>query len=95
MRLNGEGAIDLFAHHPEVAHEGWFGWQATVKVERINVRGGPGTGEPIVAHLDRDNLVRVVGRDGDWYRVMLPLELPAGTDKSAWIYRNLLKRLDR
>ena len=95
LRLNGEGAIDVFAHHPEVIHEDWFGWQARVKGRRINVRGGPGIGHPIVDHLDQDTRVRVVGRDGDWYRVILPSGASAGAHRQAWIYRNLLKRLDR
>ena len=95
LRLNGEGAIDVIAHHPQVVQEDWFGWQAAVKGKRINVRGGPGTGHPIVAHLEQDNRVRVVGRQGDWYRVILASESPAVMHKPAWIYRNLLRRLAR
>ena len=95
LRLNGDGAINVLERHPEVAREAWFGWQATVKGDRINVRGAPGTGHPIVAHLDKGSRVRVVGQRGDWYMVMLPAKSSAGGGEPAWIYKNLLRRLDR
>lgn len=94
LRLSGEG-VDVFARHPEVVYEDGFGWQARVKSKSINVRGGPGTGHPVVAHLDQDTRVRVVGSDGDWYRVILPSGSPVATHKPASIHGNLLKRLDR
>ena len=95
LRLNGDGAVDVLERHPEVMHEDWFGWPARVRGKQINVRGGPGTNHPIVAHLDEGSRVRVVGHRGDWYRVVLPSASMVDGVGSVWIYRNLLRRLDR
>jgi len=38
----------------------------------LNVRSGPGTEFTIVGGLGYDQEATVLGRDGDWYRIMLP-----------------------
>lgn len=90
IRLNGDGAIDLMKSHPEIADEAWFGWTAEVTGERINVRGGPGTRHKIVARLDKGSTVRVIGRRGDWYMVVLPADDAPGDENIAWIYKTLV-----
>ncbi|MCB1800487.1 MAG: SEL1-like repeat protein [Gammaproteobacteria bacterium] len=91
LRLNGDRTVNLFEDHPELAYESWFGWGAEVRGERINVRGGPGTSHKIVASLDKGSEVRVVGRRGDWYMVVLPGDGGDG-DRVAWIFGSLLSR---
>jgi hypothetical protein len=93
IRLNGDPRLDLLANHPEVAREDWFGWQATVNGERINVRGGPGTGHEIVAQLEKGASVRVIGQRDKWLMVVLPD--PATEGGIAWIYQSLLSSASR
>ncbi|MCB1790579.1 MAG: SEL1-like repeat protein [Gammaproteobacteria bacterium] len=91
LRLNGDRSVNLLDEHPEVVEENWFGWTGEVSGERINVRGGPGTNHKIVATLTRGTLVRVVGRRGDWFMVVLPDDDGNMThNRTAWIYRTLL-----
>lgn len=87
IRLNGDPSVKLLEEHPEVAREPWFGWTTRVKGDRINVRGGPGTDQKVVAQLDKDSELRVIGRRGDWYMVVLP---PSQDGKVAWIYKSLV-----
>lgn len=92
VRLNGDLDIRLLERHPEVAREDWFGWQARVEGERINVRDGPGTDHRIVAQLEKDSLVRVIGRRGDWY--MVSREQAKGGN-IAWIHKSLVSATAR
>lgn len=92
IRLNGDRAVDVMKSHPEVAAESWFGWTAEVTGARINVRGGPGTQHKIVAHLDKGARVRVVGRRGDWFMVVLGVDNNTGDENVAWIYKTLVSR---
>ena len=84
VRLNGDPEVALLQRHPELAGEDWFGWQARITGDRINVRGGPGTQHPVVTQLDQGTIVRVIGQRDEWYLVVLD----GGT--TAWIHRVLV-----
>jgi len=84
VRLNGDAEVELLQRHPELVGEGWFGWQARITRDRINVRRGPGTQHRVVTQLDQGDTVRVIGQRGDWYMVVLD------DDATAWIYKALV-----
>lgn len=88
-RLNLDPGFDLVTHHPELIDESWFGWSGRVNGQRINVREAPNTQSAIVAKLESDMPVRVLGRSGDWLQVVLSDE--AGSDRLAWIYHSLIR----
>lgn len=92
VQLNGDSTVHLLERHPEIAKESWFGWTATVKGDRINVRAGPGTEHRVVAQLDQDTTLRVIGRRGDWLMVVLP---SATGQVHAWIYKTLVREISR
>lgn len=92
VRLNGDPALDLLQAHPELAREAWFGWAATIDSDRINVRAGPGTGHKIVASLEKNAQVRIVGTRGEWLMVALP---PAKGGTVAWIHKSLVSSVGR
>lgn len=92
LRLNGDPSLDMLETHPEVAEEAWFGWPGTVTRDKINVRAGPGTRHKIVDKLEKGTEVRVVGRRGDWWMVVLP---NATKGEYAWIYKSLLSSASR
>lgn len=94
IRLNGDPKLDLLGNHPEVAREDWFGWQATVTGEQINVRAGPGTDHKIVSKLQKGAAVRVIGHRGKWLMVVLPAA-DGGEGEIAWIYQSLLSSASR
>lgn len=87
IRLNGDPSVRLLENHPEVAGEDWFGWRVRVVGERINARDGPGTDHGVVAQLEQDSELRVIGSRGDWYMVVLP---PVEDGKIAWIFKTLV-----
>lgn len=87
VRLNGDASVDLLQRHPEIASEPWFGWEATVQGERINLRGGPGTGHKVVGQIEKDARVRVIGSRDDWLMVVVP---GSGDGQIAWIYKSLV-----
>jgi TPR repeat protein len=89
VRLNGDRDLKLLQNHPELADEDWFGWPAVVTGERINVRSGPGTSHAIVIQLTKGTRVRVIGRRGEWYMVVLP-STDDGSETTAWIFKRLL-----
>ncbi|MBX2998319.1 MAG: SH3 domain-containing protein [Caldilineaceae bacterium] len=62
------------------------GAQATVIVEGLNVRGGPGTDFPIVGSLVQGNSVSILARNeaGDW----LQIETPQGM---GWVFAPLVE----
>ena len=90
IRLNGDPAVNLLEMHPELPQQSWFGWQAEIKGERINLRGGPGTDHKVVAQLEEGTRMRVIGERGEWYMVVL-----SGVDagRVAWIHRTLVRPL--
>lgn len=90
-RLSDDPALDLYALHPEVIGEPWFGWSMRVRGDRINLRSGPGTEYAVVTQVDQGSALRVVGRRGDWYRV----QVPGGRKDTAWIYKTLVSRDNR
>jgi len=92
IQLNGDPSVNLLDNHPEVAQEEWFGWTARVSGERINARGGPGTDHKIVAQIEQGTALRVIGRRGDWYMVVLAPNLGG---KVAWVYKTLVSEADR
>ena len=93
MRLAGDSHVDILSSLPELAQEPWFGWSGQVTGDRINVRAAPATTEPIVAKLEKGQVVRVLGRHGKWLRVQLPKTADNKDDppRLAWVYHSLLK----
>ncbi|MFQ5542307.1 MAG: SH3 domain-containing protein [Candidatus Binatia bacterium] len=57
---------------------------AVVKVERANVRKGPGTGYPILFKADIGVPFRVLGKKGNWVRARF------ANGERGWIFRKLL-----
>ena len=51
----------------------------------VNVRAGPGTGNPVLFHVARDQQVVEVTRTGDWVQVQVPGEA------DGWIHQSLLE----
>jgi len=88
-KINLDSRVDLIKLHPELINKDWFGWQATVTRDRINVREKPSTKSKIVGKLTKTTEVRVIGRKGDW----LQIKYTSDDDKQshvAWVYRLLL-----
>jgi hypothetical protein len=56
-----------------------------VTADVVNVRTGPGTGNPVLLHATRGQQATELARDGDWIQVHLPDEATDG-----WIHRSLL-----
>jgi len=52
----------------------------------VNVRAGPGTGNPVLFHVSRDQQVVELTRTGDWIQVQVPGEAADG-----WIHQSLLE----
>lgn len=92
LRLAGDTTLeDLFLIVPDLKDEPWFGWDAEVLGNRINVRAGPGTSHRIVGTLTRGERVRVLGRRGDWLRIRVPESAESDHSGLAWVYHSLLK----
>ncbi len=90
MRLAGDLDLNLLVSLPQLISEPWFGWNARVKGDRINVRAGPGTKYRIVAKLNKGQELRVLERHGDWLHIQLPANKEGNADL-AWVYHSLLK----
>lgn len=86
-RLNGDPKLRLAENYPELADQPWFGWPATVKSNRVNVRSGPGTKFKVVVQLNKNDTVKIVGTQNNWYLV----RIPGHEDKVSWMYNTLLK----
>ena len=54
-------------------------WTATVEASKLNVRGGPGDGYPVIETLEQGAAVTVVSQSGAWIRLDRPEE--------AWVAR--------
>lgn len=92
LELATDPALDLLKKQPGLANEDWYGWNARVTRDRINVRRGPSVDASVVMQLDQDALVRVIGRSGDWWRVVIAQD---NTREQTWIWGALLRRVDR
>ncbi len=90
-RLIGDVGTELIDQHPELLGEPWFGWYGRINGERINVRAEASTNAAIVAKLEKDEQVRVIGRKGQWLLCVLP---EGHETQRAWIYANLVSRLE-
>ncbi|NKB48788.1 MAG: SH3 domain-containing protein [Alphaproteobacteria bacterium] len=68
-------------------------WQGTIRVKKLNVRGGPGEGYDIVAKLKRGDKVTAVDQSGRWVRV-IGLKTDDGDENSpeieAWVHKSFL-----
>ncbi len=69
-------------------------WQGTIRVKKLNVRGGPGEGYDIVARLKRGDKITAIDQAGRWVRV-IGLK-PAGggenaPDIEAWIHQSFVR----
>lgn len=83
---------ELLKRYPDLLDQTWFGWKGHVRSDSINVREKPTTDSAIVTKLDKSAEVRVVGEQGDWLQVVLPV--PDAAPQLAWIYRSLVQRIE-
>lgn len=69
-------------------------WQGTIRVKKLNVRGGPGEGYDIVAKLKRGDKVTAVDKTGRWVRV-IGLKADGGgedaPDIEAWVHQSFVR----
>jgi hypothetical protein len=56
----------------------------------VNVRAGPGTDNPVLFHVARDQQVVELTRTGNWIQVQIPDEAADG-----WIHQSLLQVVER
>ena len=56
----------------------------------VNVRAGPGTDNPVLFHVARDQQVVELTRTGNWVQVQIPDEAADG-----WIHQSLLQVVER
>ena len=56
----------------------------------VNVRAGPGTDNPVLFHVIRDQQVVELTRTGNWVQVQIPDEAADG-----WIHQSLLQVVER
>jgi hypothetical protein len=58
--------------------------------EVVNVRAGPGMGEPVLFHAYRDQQAEELERTGEWIHVTIP-----GQPSDGWIHQSLLQIVGR
>jgi curli biogenesis system outer membrane secretion channel CsgG len=60
---------------------------ATVEVtgSTVNVRSGPGTGNPVLGTVRRGDRLPILGESGSWYQIRLP------DGREGWIYNKLVR----
>jgi TPR repeat protein len=92
VRLNDDQNVDLVGRHPDLVAENWFGLPAVVIGDRINARAGPGTHHGVVAQLDKGTELRIIGRRGQWYMVVIANSPSASI---TWIFESLLSKQNR
>lgn len=51
------------------AEDGENSWEGTVRAKTLNVRAGPSTGQPIVAKLNRGDIVEAFDEQGRWVHI--------------------------
>ena len=51
----------------------------------VNIRKGPGTNYPILTTAKKSTKLKVIGKNGNWYQIILP------DGKIGWIYKSLVK----
>ncbi|HYC76720.1 MAG TPA: SH3 domain-containing protein [Planctomycetota bacterium] len=61
---------------PDAASQDSFPWFGRVSATELNVRGGPSEAHSPVRKLGVGDVVKVVGRNGDWLKVEIPGGLP-------------------
>ena len=69
-------------------------WQGTIRVKKLNVRGGPGEGYDIVAKLKRGDKVTAVDKTGRWVRVIGLKDDGGGADApdiEAWVHQSFVR----
>ncbi len=55
----------------------------------LNLRAGPGTGQPVLVNLPDGTLVRPMGSDGAWIQVTA-LDSSGNDDRTGWVHGNWL-----
>jgi SH3-like domain-containing protein len=55
-----------------------------VKVPKVNMRKGPGTQHPVIAKLERYDLLRTLAKRGNWVSVKRP------NGQTGWVLKRLL-----
>ncbi len=69
-------------------------WQGTIRVKKLNVRGGPGEGYDIVARLKRGDKITAIDQTGRWVRVIGLKPADGGEnapDIEAWIHQSFVR----
>jgi len=87
-QLAADGDEAALALVKRLLQGGWevLGGERRVRVERGNLRAGPGTGHKVVQVLGQGQTLMELARDGDWLRVGVP-----GSDLIAWAHASLVE----
>lgn len=93
---SGRGAVDPFPFlqdlhlpdDPDLADSVDIGSLGTVTASSANVRHGPSTSSDIIANYERNTLLQIEGKSGNWYRITLP------DGQKGFIYETLAEKRD-
>jgi len=69
------GGREIRKHLAELIQKPWLGKPVKIKVDRANLRSGPGTGYKLVETVVRDTRLIAVDQGGGWYQVIDPNDL--------------------
>ncbi|MDJ0807267.1 MAG: SH3 domain-containing protein [Gammaproteobacteria bacterium] len=64
------GAAEVEALMPELVRKPWVGRPIRVRVNRANLRSGPGTGFKQIGVAEKGTVLKAVGARNEWYRVL-------------------------
>lgn len=93
--LGEDPDLDVVRDFPELLQYDWFGRQATIEKDAINVRKLPGTDAQIIARLNKGDSIRVVQQRADWSLAVLPSHPQQKEDPATgWIFSSLIKYSD-
>src|SRR5690606_12793747 len=93
---SGRGAVDPFPFlqdlhlpdDPDLADSVDIGSLGTVTASSANVRHGTSTSSDMIANYERNTLLQIEGKSGNWYRITLP------DGQKGFIYETLAEKRD-
>ena len=62
-----------------------FAQTLTVKVQRGNVRSGPGKSYPVIGRVQKADNFPIEARQGDWFKILLE------TGREGWVFKSLVE----
>lgn len=60
-----------------------------VTAQKANMRSGPGTENPALLQLEKETWVKIIARNGNWYRIALP------DQRQGYLHKSLLSPVER